>query len=200
MKEPDNLWIDLHYFPAISYFQQIRKCKALYLAIDEPYQKQSYQSRCHIRTAQGMQKLIIPTQHPRTGRPYRDIKIDYSTPWMKVHWHAITTAYNGTPYGELLPEMYRPFFERKPTYLLDLTLPILEKTLALFSLKCPIHLVKKSEVSAPYFDLYNRIHPKRFLPSDLSSSRTYVQHFSLPFMRDLSVIDLMACEGFVWVD
>ncbi len=194
MEAPRNIWLDVHYFPSIPYMRLIGRATALYLAVDQPYQKQSYQSRCHIRTAQGLQRLIIPTRHPRTALCHRDIRIDYATPWRRHHWRALTTAYHATPYGAMLAEIYRPFFDRKPAFLLDLTLPLLESTLQLLKRTPRIYLVDKEQLPPDCLDLCHTIHPKRPLPPHLPPPLTYTQRFA-PFIPHLSIVDFIACEG-----
>ena len=193
-KSTQKVLLDLHYLPSIPYCQAIMQHQELLLDTHSFYQKQSYQSRTHIRNAQGMQRLIVPVKHPRIGVPYRNMHIDYSTPWVQEHQRGLQAAYNSTPYGEiLLEEMILPVLSSRPTLLLDLSLQLLQRIFFFIGIKPAISIWESRTPTPDIVDMRGLFHPKKPLIEQYSHT-PYTQRFT-PFIPNLSVVDLLACEG-----
>ena len=74
----------------------------VYIEACENYQKQSYRNRCRFYAADGVQPLSFPIIHEEGTykHPVKDIKVDYSTPWLLQHKRAIVSAYRTSAYFE----------------------------------------------------------------------------------------------------
>ena len=67
------------------------------------YQKQTTRNRCHIMSANGIQKLIIPIKHSKKENESLhdyNAKIDNSQNWKVKHWKSIQNAYRSSPFFE----------------------------------------------------------------------------------------------------
>ncbi len=169
----------------------------------ENYQKQSYRNRCYIYGANGRQCLVIPVcRQPDLKTPIRDITIDYSKAWQKVHWKSIESAYRLSPWYEYYEEEFIRFYEKSfhPKFLFDLNAGLTGVILGL--LKISVHpgytnaYVKKAAGKADYRE---SIHPKKRLskPDPYFRMHPYPQVFDSKygFIPGLSIIDLLFNEG-----
>lgn len=87
------------YFGNIEYFRCLWKEKEVVIDIHEPYQKQTYRTRCEIIGANGLQTLSIPVERPNGKEStVKDVLITYKEDWRKDHLKAIESAYSRAPY------------------------------------------------------------------------------------------------------
>ncbi len=93
------------------------------------FQKQTYRNRCYICTDQGKHMLNIPIQHvgDEQGRQlYKDVLIDYSCDWQKLHWRTLQTAYRTSPFFEFYEDELAPLFQKPFRHLMELNFATLE--------------------------------------------------------------------------
>ena len=207
--------ISTEYLPPIDYFRVIKRFPEWEIEQFENYQKQSYRSRCHIYSANGLLPLIIPVDRSSgLSIPVREIKIDNSKDWQKQHWRAIVSAYNSTPFFEYFRDDFEPFYNKNFNFLFDYNTQFLRLLMDLLNIRQEIKFT--SEFRHDYggdssdllcYDFRNTIHPKRKLtqnqkelisnPADQNGHNSYHQLFSekFGFIDGLSVIDLIFNEG-----
>lgn len=160
--------------------------------------KQSYRNRCYLKTSQGIEMLIVPLTAKQGKTPIKDVRIDYDQKWQNNHWRTIETAYRKAPYFEYYFEDLKNILYQHHNFLFDLNLELLS-----FCLKC-IRLTPTITVSVSYekvapshvFDLRSQINPKK--PSfgrNFYKPVPYYQVFGSGFAENLSLIDLLFCEG-----
>ena len=86
----------------------------------EFYIKQTYRNRCYIAGPQGVQSLIVPVDRKGLAHsPMRDVRISEHGNWRHVHWTALVSAYESSPYFEYYADDFRPLYERPFRYLVD---------------------------------------------------------------------------------
>ncbi len=212
------------YLPPIEY---ILKCMQgpVTLEVCEHYIKQSYRNRALIATANGIQVLSIPVVHVSSKMPILDVRIDYATPWQRLHWKSIDTAYSGSPYFLYFQDYIRPFYEKKFDFLFDFNLELTQVILKLFGKdfqpqqtkefiadyrqrKCGEQEYSTAEVDRgpqndskqweEIEDLRNIIHPKRCREAGYPfPHKPYTQIFEdrLGFVPNLSIVDFLFNEG-----
>lgn len=202
------------YFPPISWFAAVAedftlspdkaKPSVVYLEACENYQKQSYRNRCRFLSANGIENLNVPIVHDGgTFRwPIKDIKIDYSVSWVQKTERAISSAYDSSPFFEYYKDGIFSILEAGHETLWELDINLIR------------HISGKLGIAADYIetddylppdngrfgkDLREVIHPKKpnSILSELKLEKPYFQVFSQKygFQSDLSVIDLLFCEG-----
>jgi len=193
-----NLLIDLHYLPSLEYFSTLLQFDHIELEKFEYYEKQSYRNRCYINTAHGVDKLIVPLTAKHGKTIIKDVRIDNSQKWQNNHWRTIETAYRKAPYYEHYFDDLKNILYRHHNFLFDLNLELLS-----FCLKC-IRFAPSLSVSVTYekvpppcvFDLRSKIIPKKpSIDRNFYKSVPYYQVFGKGFAENLSVIDLLFCEG-----
>lgn len=190
--------IELQYLPSLEYFACLVKYGEAEIEAYEHFQKQTYRNRCHILTANGLDTLIVPIIHSAQKMPIREVKIDYSQSWVKRHWGAITAAYAKAPYFEYFGQDFEQVYQKKPVYLFDLNWELLTICLRLLRLKPTIRLTEtyQSTVATGHYDALSVIHPKKaYGHNNLYNPVVYQQNFGSEFVPNLSVIDLLMCQG-----
>jgi len=205
-----KLLIELHYLPCIEYFYYLSKYKQIVIEASEYFEKQSYRSRCYILSANKIQMLSIPVKKHGAWRIahgevhttqdtkifYKDVKIDYNQNWLKNHWNAIQSAYGKAPYFEFYAEFFREILFKKIKYLFDLNIEMLDLCLKLLQVKCGIEFTESfNKMPADNtYDMRNVIHLKKE-SKYLFKPHHYQQLFGNKFAANLSIIDLLFCEG-----
>lgn len=193
-----NYLIELHYLPAIPYFSLLHRAQKIIVEKHEHFSKQSFRNRCHILTAQGVERLVIPLTSKHGKVLITDIRIDYSQKWLNNHWRTIESAYRNAPFFEYYADDLNRILFRKHEFLYDLNWELLTNCLAW--LKWDI-LVEESEKyekipAEGIMDARNIIHAKK--PdqyADYFHPVAYSQVFGNKFAEGLSIIDLVFCEG-----
>ena len=109
-----NILINTAYFPPVQYFTKINNCTEIWIEQYESYGKQSYRNRCDIMTANGVMTLSVPVVKGSSIKILtKDVLVDYSTNWQKLHFKGIESAYKNSPYYDYYIDNFIHFFERK---------------------------------------------------------------------------------------
>lgn len=193
------LLIDLHYLPSIAYFACLQPYETIWLEAHEHYQKQTYRNRCYTLTSQGVDRLTVPVRHSSGIKtPYRRLEIDYSQPWVDKHWRALCTAYNKAPYFEYFAASFHDVLLARPAYLFDLNLLLLQTCCTLLQVEKKFELSTNYEKTpgAQIVDARGEIHPRHRLEANsYFQPIPYPQVFGSEFHSNLSILDLLFCEG-----
>ena len=187
--------IELQYLPSLEYFCAILKNDELIIEANEYFEKQSYRNRCRIQTTNKIDTLTVPVQNGNKKVLIKDIKIDYSQDWTRRHWGAIHSGYGKSPFFEYYSEYFKKLFDKKPDFLFDLNQEILTICLKLLRLEKKIIFTEnyQKKVETDYRGL---IHPKRdYESNNLYQSLAYRQNFGSEFEPNLSILDLLFCQG-----
>lgn len=194
----NRILIELHYLPSISYFSLLDGADEVFVEKFEHYEKQSYRNRCYINTANGTVPLIIPLTSKHGKITVRDVRIDYSQKWLNNHWRAIQSAYGKAPFFEYYGHELHEALFKQPVFLYDLNFSLL--TMCLKWLKRNI-LIKETSLYEMTPDLTIKDFRSVLNPKKADScnrffkSVEYQQVFGSKFVQNLSIIDLVFCEG-----
>lgn len=191
--------LPLTYLGNIEYFSRLLQEECI-IDLYEHYIKQSYRNRCEIMTATGTAALTVNVVKGGSivKRPVRDIQIDYSKRWQHQHWTAITSAYRNSPYFDHYCDLFAPFYEKRFRFLADLNIPLAETIVKILgspgSLRFSDSYVEASTGDTDLRGAFKssaertRMHPTAYEYQQVFSDRQ-------PFAPNLSVIDLIFCEG-----
>jgi len=194
----DRLVIELHYLPSVAYFVYLSFFENVFIDLGEQYSKQTYRNRCIINGANKVENLIVPVKGRNHKTTIQNIEIDYRQKWLNNHLRAIQSAYGKAPFFEYYADDLFEIFKSKPARLIDLNLALLTKCLEFLELQIDIDFIEKIEkfTENNCYDAKNIIHPKKSLSkSELFTPQKYFQIFGKNFVPNLSVIDLIFCEG-----
>lgn len=200
------------YFPPLEYFAAIIKCDKVFLEAYEIFQKQSYRTRCHIYSADGLFVLNIPVcrdsaagEKPSHKIPITKIAIDYSEPWVQQHKRALIAAYGNSPFFEYYCDEIFEVLDSFPVSLFELNLSLLKLIIGFIgNIKCDLFMttsyVKNADIEANVIDFRDSIHPKSKEKSIIYRQimeKPYFQVFSQKqgFIPNLSIVDLLFNEG-----
>lgn len=188
--------IDLHYLPNLEFFSALAGADELVVFGEDIYQRQSFLNRTQIRLANKVETLSVPIQGRRPKIPMEDVLIDYSQKWQAIHLRGLQSAYGKAPFFEY----FFPYFERilsqKPEKLWDLNWDLLTICLKLLQSNVKLVKSKKETDSAELKDIRGQIVPKTsFSGRNYYTPAAYGQVFGLDFEPNLSIIDLLFCEG-----
>ena len=190
--------IELQYLPQPLYFAILLKESQLKVDLYEHYVKQSFRNRCDILSGNGVDTLSVPVIGGNKKTITKDIQIDYSQKWLNRHWRAIQSAYGKAPFFEFYADEVNLIYEKKYKFLHDLSFHLL--TQCLDFLKFDIEISFTTSYAAcdkyPENDFRSKINPKAN-PIFYKSYKqvAYQQVFGSKFVNNLSVIDLIFCEG-----
>lgn len=192
--------LDLQYLPNTNYFICLLYFDTIHIDIHEYYEKQSYRNRCEILTTHGKMGLSIPIIKPPGKQIMKNIEIDHSQKWMRHHWRSICAAYGKAPFFEYYADYFKPFFESPMTHLAQFNLELLTLCLKLIGISKQISVsnnyIEKPQGNTDLLDLRAKIHPKKALKEKrLFDTLTYQQVFGKSFVADLSILDIIFCEG-----
>ena len=181
------------YLPSIEYVAHLLREDCV-IDVNENYIKRSERNRTSILSATGVMSLTVNVENAnRMRQPMRDVKIDYSKRWQHQHWVSILSAYKSSPYFDHFAGEIEPFYRREWRYLVDYNNEYLSKILSLLGVPRELALSEKYVV-AKEGDLDLR--PKQKNDSTFVAE-PYFQVFSdrMPFAENLSILDLLMCEG-----
>lgn len=187
---------DLFYLPPIEFFVAIADADQLIIAGDDRYQKQTYRNRAHVRLANKVESLSIPVIGGNKKVHYRDVKIDYKQKWKNIHLRGIRSAYGKAPFFEYFFPYFEAIYEKNIDNLYSLNLELLTLCLKLMKVKTKVSIGTKEEDYSTCEDLRRIIVAKEpFEQRNIYEPYPYVQLFGSDFVPNLSIIDLLFCEG-----
>ncbi|WP_240625749.1 WbqC family protein [Spirosoma pollinicola] len=164
----------------------------------EHYQKQSYRNRCYVQTANKIDVLTVPVQQGTTHQPIRDLRIANDQPWQIHHWRCLQAAYGKAPFFDYYVPDFEPVYRKSWTFLFDLTNELLTICLKLMRLKVNLSLTEWYDKTPPVglFDARSRINPRNAPETYVFHQPvSYQQNFGQKFVPNLSIVDLLFCQG-----
>ena len=194
----ESIWIDLHYLPCITYFRYLLPYRIIKFSTQALYKKQTYHNRCYILTSQGVTRLTVPVRKGASKLPYSKIEINQDQPWTQLHWRTLCTAYRKAPYFDYFADYFHKVLSKEYTYLFDLNLALFQTCLQLLQLEKRIELIEADEnaMNTRVVDERYNIHPRnRLSQSNVQQATPYLQVFGTTFHANLSIIDLLFCQG-----
>lgn len=151
-----------------------------------------------IAGANGIINLSVPLKNGRGQKTImKDVCIDDREAWQKLHWKSLVSAYNRSPWFEHYRDELGRLYENPVKFLCDWDLVCFEwarEKLGLHPAVLATGAFKDHYDPSEYRDLRNRFLPKNYRDC---AEITYWQVFEdrLGFVPNLSILDLLFCEG-----
>lgn len=188
----------------ISYFPNIITTSKLYEAGEirieqyESFIKQTFRSRCKILGPNDIMTLRVPVQGGRKKNSIKEIRIDNKQHWQNNHWRSITSSYRKSPFFEHYEHLVKKVIYNDYEYLFDLA--IASMLISFDMIGAPLILKYTDSYQhnyySPFKDYRVILHEsKRLDHTDIFSLVSYYQNFGKLFVPNLSVLDLIFCEG-----
>ena len=191
------------YFGPIQWYQKLYRYDQTLIEQYDSYQKQTYRNRCVIATANGLQALTVPVEHDTLNikneiLKVKDLRISDHNNWRRIHWNALQSAYNESPFFDYYADDIRPFFEKKYEFLVDFNEAIRQTVCNLLDLHPQVSYTtdfsrQPSDID-DYREVINAKHPQ---PDEDFQPRRYWQVFEGKhgFQANLSILDLLFNMG-----
>ncbi len=180
------------YFPNAAFFSIFMTAEKVTWEYHDNYQKQTFRNRAYICTDRGSHMLSIPILHTKSehGRQqYKDVRIDNSYSWQRLHWRTLETAYRTSPFFEFYEDEIKPLYETPFEFLINFNLKTIEIICELLEIEFPEERTKEYALN---YDMDYRflVNAKKEIKLDDSE---YVQVFGERhgFIPNLSILDLL---------
>ena len=181
------------YMPSVEYVARLLREESV-VDLGEHYIKRSQRNRAQILSANGVMSLTVNVENANRPRQrITDVRIDYSKRWQHQHWVSIMSAYKSSPYFDHYAHLLEPFYKREWRYLVDYNMEYLSTLLRLLGVDNKVNISEKYIVAR---DGDIDLRPKHNEGSTFVAE-PYFQVFSdrMPFVANLSILDLLLCEG-----
>ena len=197
MKKKKYILIESQYFPNLEYFLLIKNNSNILINNDGIYKKRTFRNRCVILDSNGKINLSVPIITSSSSKILRDIRIDNSENWSKIHLRSLQTSYGKSPFFLYYRDYIFDCLKMRHNFLIDLNHDLLTLICKFLDLKKKIRYVDEKRLNSCDFDDYrNIVNPKSLYSSrKIFDPYQYTHVFGKDFVPNLSIIDLLFSEG-----
>lgn len=185
--------LPLQYFGSTEYWAAIVQGGSdVVIDLGENYVKRSERNRTTILASEGTLQLSVQLAHAnRPRQPMRSMQVDYSKRWQHQHRIAIESAYRSSPYYDHYSHLIEGLFSQPWERLVDLNLATLKAVCKALKIAMPTLSEEYVRAEEGDIDMRDKKRGSTFV------AEPYIQVFCdrLPFAPNLSILDLLMCEG-----
>ena len=196
------------YLAPVHYYTKLIAAACVVEERAEHYAKQTFRNRCLIATADGVQALTIPVQGCKDlggdhKTPTKAMRIIDSNRWRQLHWNALVSAYDRTPFFEFYADDFAAIYQTPYEKLVDFNADLQRLVLRLLDLHPTIVVNQEDYLMVDEQGCW--LNPSASLQSAVAhtlqseSARTFQSASTLAFQREGSEEVLSAplrCQDF----
>ena len=193
--------LNLPYFGNVAHWAAIAGAEAFILEAWGPYQRRTFRTRSSILTTDGPLDISVPV-HTGHSLLYKDVLLNYDTPWQRQHVYALETAYNSTPFFEFMIDDFRDVYSRKYEHLWDFNMAMMLTVARLAGIKLNFSLTDSfAPPVAGVQDFRVAIEPKMsHVLNSVFKPVPYYQVFATPYTDKpftpwMSILDMLFNMG-----
>ncbi|MDR1097735.1 MAG: WbqC family protein [Tannerella sp.] len=191
------VYLSTAYLAPVQYYSKLAHFDKICMETKENYSGQTFRNRCLIAAVNGIQTLTVPVEKPETLKCLtQDIRISNHGNWRHLHWNALLSAYNRSPFFAYYADDFHPFYEKPYRYLLEYNEALRTMICDFLDIHPAITHTEKYE-SEVKNDFRTAIDPRYPKPDASFLSRPYYQVFRNRhgFIPNLSIVDLLFNMG-----
>ena len=125
---------------------------------------------------------------------FKDTRLETAFDWQKQHFKSLEAAYRTSPFFEYFEDDIRPLFEKKHEFMMDLNFEAMEIVTSCLGMDFTYSKTTEYFHEAEGFTDYRNLANGK---KDNSKFEAYTQVFEEKhgFINNLSILDLLFCEG-----
>ena len=142
--------------------------------------------------------MIVPVVTKQSKTVITDVRIDYHQKWLNNHWRTIQSAYGKSAFYEHYSDDLEKALFKKFEFLYDFNYELLSMCLKWLKWNRTVResLSYEKSPASPVQDFRSLINPKETnLLQNFYKPAAYSQVFGSAFAENMSLIDLIFCEG-----
>jgi hypothetical protein len=188
------------YFPPISYFAYLLSPKVSRITIEakEHFVKQSIRSRCTVADPHGRLTLFVPKEKTGNRSVMDEVRCVEDAHWRRTHWRSLADSYRSSPYFEYYEDDFQPFFSETENRIFHIGQSSIRKVCALLRVPLEVEWTTEFHEGHDVLDLRNAWNNKDYREHPpVAHLPRYIQVFEdrNEFLPDLSILDLLFCQG-----
>ena len=209
-----------NYIPWVGYFHKIL-LSDVFVFLDNVEYTSGVSNRNKIKTRDGWMWLTVPTKRSnRSHSKVSEVLVDNSKKWQKIHWNSIKTYYGNAPRFKEFEPFFQSFFSKNWEKLSDMNMFFITETSKMLGIEGKFLKASDMDLEGARTDLLINIckklganeyisgkGSKNYLEVDKFEKAgikvvyqdfdypTYNQRLVPPFVKNLSIIDILLNEG-----
>lgn len=196
MNNSQTILSEILCLPSVCYYQTIKNASVIQWELFENFRKQTYRNRFEILSSNGKETVSIPIKFANSKQLTKDVEIDYSENWINTLIKKLKTNYAKSIYYEHYIEDFENIFNEKHSFLHELNAELFKKCNQIIGINVELEHTKSFNmfVDNETTDIRD-IHDKKRKQWSCTDNRSYIQTFGNNFVENLSILDLIFCEG-----
>lgn len=134
----------LGYLPWLGFFDKMAKADIFVLYDDARFEKNYFDNRNKIKTAQGWTWITVPVKY-KFGQKLNEVEIENTQRWREKHYKTFLINYNKAPFSPVYLDFFEKIYKKKWERLVDLDITLIKYFAEKLGIKT--ELIKSSELN-----------------------------------------------------